>query len=491
MRPEGVIAAGALAQPGRLHEVVATLYGDAGGLPASYRASVMLAADLPLTAASAVDEDAPLRLLAWAASAEEVALLAAAPLRAADALLAQVTSGAGARHRTRRDDAARLDWIEPSEPSAPRERHVAVAQNHLVVGSSARAVEVCAAYLAHPPAPELQPGASALRLWLAREALARLARGAGGELSRVAGVAQLLSLLASDEAVQRLAQAREASLAADLDRDALTLRLELALAPTAEAECALGPASELGEVHAQASLALASFAREPARISGAARAASWLGEGALVPRDRIGPVGSALDRIARARGAGTRLAVELSEIGWLAYGSAELTDPELAEAALAELREALSSKAEAGARLQLVASEAVIENLGGALRLRLVPAGDGAKPVATILARVQGRRLWLATGPDPSYALRRALRDSTDDPPLSARAELAGLVGRVEASASGFFFADLAALRGQRSPAPLVASLQSCADPTVLRVAASHGAVRELAALALKGRAAP
>jgi hypothetical protein len=83
-----------------------------------------------------------------------------------------------------------------------------------------------------------------------------------------------------------------------------------------------------------------------------------------------------------------------------------------------------------------------------------------------------------------SFARRRAR------PSLAERGEVAALAARVDASATAFAYADLAALRGKPRGARLIASLRTCASPAVVRAAISHRAARELVDL-LRARARP
>ncbi|MBK6519719.1 MAG: hypothetical protein IPG04_37685 [Polyangiaceae bacterium] len=494
-RPHGVIGTAVAASPARLHGSLRSLLGDELGLASTYGATVTLLAGLPLTSAPTIDEAAPLRAVLWAPTSSEVELVAAVPLRAPELLLAQVSSGQAAPHRTRRDEEAGLDWVEPVAVDVPPSVAVAVARNHLVLGSSARAVAACGAYLAHPAPPELEPGSSALSVWLSRDAAVRAAGVVGERASAGRGPewGALLGLLSSNDEVTRLSDARELKIDANLDGEALTLSVAVDTASAPPSACVDGPLSELTSANVEAALVFATFSDDATRRASAERAAGWLAQAGLAGGERGAKVKDALAAIARARGQGTRLAVELSEVGWLAYGSSDVTEPAAARDALEALRVALDAGADAKAGMELVASKAVVENVGEALRLRLrrpESGGTDAKPVATILARVHEERLVLSTGADPSYALLRELRASAGAASLAERGEVAALAARVDASATAFAYADLAALRGKPRGARLIASLRTCASPAVVRAAISHRAARELVDL-LRARARP
>ena len=485
-RPAELIGTATLRSAQRVHDLLRETYGLSILPGARWEASAVVLAGLPITATETIDDRGSVRFALVEPAGEPIGVVAALPLRAPDKLIATVTAGEAAGHRVKRDDAG-IDWLTPVRPEAHPGRVLAVARNHLVVGSSERVVALAAAFLANPAALEIAAGEADLEVQLPGAGAARLAP-ALAPLRRVIGPdpTMLEDLIPIGDLAAALASAEQLTLALSIEGEALRLDASL-LRPAAEPEppasCPEGPLGELLEASADATVTIAMFAAADARKQSAIAAAGWIERAKLIDAGRQQAIASALVALAAARGAALRLSLEKSPRGWLAYGSSLVDDAAGADGALNGLNEALAAgEARAGMHLSMEAT--VIERIGDVRRVRIRERETDAgteRTLATVLLRRQGSRLALATGADPAYALRKALGPAGDaDEPafsLDGLPSVRALLFAVDERANAFFAIDPAALLavprqvadGARSV--WVGSLKTCGKSWSLRSA--------------------
>lgn len=488
-KPRAMRGALVLGDARRVHDLLKTRYGFRALLPgATWEASVVVLAGLSISCAETVDGSGVVRGALVKNGAGAMDLVLGVPLRAPDRLLALNAAGKDASFRVRRDDAARIDWLEPVVVDVPVRRAVGVSKNHLVLGGSAESVALVAAYLAEASALDFASPSSGLTAKLEADAIAALTKNLSSRVAAVSGPdwSALRALLSTEEDLVRASDASRAEITGELGDDALQVTVSLTVpGPAPAGGCVEGSREELLRSNADATVAAATFSTEVARTQSATRAASWLEQSGLAAGDRAVSAKAALESIAVARGSATRMAVERSEIGWIAYGSSELSNREAAGQALDALADVFEAPSEpsteASGGLALASSKTVFERIGEVTRLRVQKRADkGAEPetLTTIALRKEGDRLALATGPDVGYALEKAL-GGDDAAVLGDDASIRKLAELIDEKATMFAYVDVVGLeRGRGSEVgAAIASLRPCSDVWSLRLALQPAAV--------------
>lgn len=507
-RPAEVCGTGSLRDLQPTYELLRGAYGLSLLTSRSWEASAVVAAGLPVTVTDTVDSKGALRFALVARGGSEatppersaVELVFGVPLRAPDRLLTMVTSGEAARFRARRDDAADLDWLEPASasPAAANEPWaLGVSRNHLICGPSAGALQIAGAFLSGGDEADFRSSDQVLEAKLDERALLRVGSWLFERLTRALGkgvpdLSLLAQVGAQGERITRLASAKELSVGASFTEEAtvwsFAAKLPDAPAPSSD-DCAVGSAEELLATQSDATLAAATFSSEASRTKSARDAQSYFKVIGLIAQDDAARASEALVALASARGDRARWALEWSELGYLAFASLELKQAEAASKALEQLRSVLSEKDE-HVGLSLSMESTVLSAVGEAQRVRVLSrsaAKAEPKLLASVVLRQSGGRLAMGLGSDPSYALKKALPEKeASQPALSQDPAVAALAGQVAASANLFLYADALELSALgKSPAPhergpLVASLQLCENPVIVKAALSPLAFKAL-----------
>lgn len=491
-RPDGVRGVGVASDLQRVHELLKEVYGLALLTGKSWTSSAADLAGMPITASDTIDSGAAVRLALVAAEQGLFDVVVAVPLRDADRLIALVTAGASAPYRLRREEATSLAWLEPTAVDVPSRWSRAIARNHLIVASSIAALSAAGSFLAAPATDDFAPSPEPLRVRLDGDAMRFVLEKLRGGVAPLVAPFQLFQQLVETDATSRaLSTATGLDARASISAASIALHLEIAGAGGDAAPCEEGPVAALLAQSSDATVAVATFSSAVARKASATSAKTWLSGSGLSGGDRE-KIEAALGSLADARGAGTRLAVERSEMGWLAYGSVDLADPKAAKRGLDDLVEAFSDdkkdKSPPGPRLAM--GKKAYEVIGATYRLRVLVHDEKEKEprtVAGMLLKPDGERLALATGPDLAYALTKALgRDEGAAAAFSEHAGIASLVGSIDPRAGFFLLADAGALMSSVSgPAAsekgyVVASVRACASPWTIRAAVEPPAARAL-----------
>lgn len=465
----------------------------------SWDASIVVASGLPVTVTDTVDSKGIIRFaLIHVGTPAAVEVAIGVPLRGPDKLLTMVSSGESAHFRKRRDDAADIDWLEPASPADPQGNWArGVSRNHLVFGSSPRAVEVAAAFLSGGAEADFPASSSTFHAVLDERALtgvgasllARLKARLGKGIPDVSLLSQVGAL---DPRISRFGKTKELTIDASFMEQAcswtFTAKMPEAPPPNA-AECVHGPLEELLATQADATVAAATFSTEAARLEGARDAKKYFKAIGLVSEEDAARASESLVSLASARGNNARWALEWSEMGYLAFGSLEIKDADAAAKALEQLRGVLAEKDE-HVGLSLSMESTVLSAVGDAHRVRVLQrsaAKGEPKLLASVVLRQSSGRLAMGLGTDPAYALKKALPEKeASQPALSQDPSVATLIPLVDASANAHLYLDaleIAALA--RSPAPrergpLVASFRLCEDPWIVKSGLSPLAFKAL-----------
>lgn len=410
--PADLAAHVTIAEPRALMPALRDGLGDAiAKWPGSFASLVTTLAELPITSAEVVSDDAPIRA-SILASESGIDVVAAIHLRAADRLQSIATSGADARFRAVAGEAGltRLVPVQPREGAL----RLAVLGNHLLLATSDGALDRAGAFTERAPPPTLRPGELvAIEHGAAAPILARrLATRALASLP-----SQVLSPLGLDGS-GKLPERAETALSA-LEGGRTTLRLE---AGTVRVTVAMGD-SVLGR------LATASLATSPA--------ASWLalprdasaailfhgggvGSDAIAPSDdlaatlgisgaRRDAAGAAMTSLDHARSSAVAVAVGAAPGGPALWFRTPIVDGEGADQALRALVKAFGEKPRKD-RPSVTARATVVERVGGVIRLRVRPAGAEDRPPVDVILRHEGEVLLGVAGLDAIGAMQ-ALRD--------------------------------------------------------------------------------
>ncbi len=469
-RPEFVVAVLGAPDPEALHRHARDELGWRGLLVGrTWAASCAGLLGLPITAAEHVDLAQPLRVVLLE-SGPRLGFAIAVPLRNPGALLAVSTAGESAPFLRRTEGA--LDVLTRRRPGGGPA--VGVARNHLVVAGTdadlARAYPYVtqAAWDVEGSTPAALVAGS-VRVDVLAPRLAELARAHAAALP----VDAASTLAAIDLAARGAVRVDKApgGLSATLDLG----RWRDPARPPLEA----GPVERLLDLPAETDGGLLVFQPAAARAESARRGQAWLSQAFLGAGAE--PVGDALEKLARARGAGLVLGLERPSSGSVVYALAPLAEPRLAQEGLRDLERTLGgevvSRALAERGLAIAARATVLERVGDVTRVTVTRAGD-AGASAGALFRLDGERLVMGAGRDASEALRRALRAS-GEPALADGGPARALTSLVGPQVLGALFADVPAwVGGAEAPegrAALVAALRE-RDGTLELVVASHGA---------------
>ncbi len=500
-RPAEVRATAVLADVQRVHDLSKGPYGLALLNGRSWAASAVVLAGLSVATADLVDASAPVRAL-LVKTPDGWTWLVAIGLRGADKLIASVSSGESARFRASRDDAARVDFLDLAPSEAPRSVFLAVARNHLVVAGTRSAISIAGAWVADPAADAFAKPTADLEASLDADAVAWLFGSLrGGAKALGPDFSPLIDLALLDDSVAKLGRAERATLSATVGEGAIAIEVAVSIPDggggTGADTCAEGKREELMRTSRDATIAEASFTSPAGRRAGAEAARTWLASSGLA---RGGPeVEAAFASLAGARGAATRIAIERSEMGWLAYGAVELADKKGALGALDALDKALSGEGSSGdpppgakpLGMRLSIEKTVIEEIGESYRARIARGeGKDAKTIATVLAHARGEALLLGAGTDPAQALARAVgpREGPPPPTLADRPDVGAVAAHVDASAGLFVFVGGAALSqkprrsNEEKPGAMMLSVRSCASPWTIKAASDPAFVRALIA---------
>ncbi|NUP06393.1 MAG: hypothetical protein HOW73_10080 [Polyangiaceae bacterium] len=478
-RPSTVHATAVVRDVQRVHERLKSRFGFAILPGSTWEASAVVLAGLSLSAADTVDGAAPLHIAVTRSETNLLDVVVGIPLRAPDRLIASAIAGADARYGLRRDDAARVDLLEPRAAGAAAGIAIGVARNHLVVASSSEALRAAAAFVADPGQSAFGLPTSDIRMDVDETLVAeigkrfaeRMRAAKGPDWSAVAAIAS------TEPEIARLLGARGGTVTADVGETAIRVGVSLASREGKPLEgCVNGGREQVLRLHPDGLVGAVTFSSEASRKQSAARAVDWLSSAHLVETERAEAARQAMEALAAARGSATRLSIELSEMGWVAYGGTDLSNEKGAKQALEELVKAIGSDDRTEPGMQLVATETVVESVGEAVRLRLRQVADKAesKTIATILLRVEDDTLALATGPDAAYALKKALAAEG----VSAIAELSE---GVDAEAAIYLRLNAGGLTGGSGEAKerdaAIVSVRACEEPMTLKLALEPGAI--------------
>lgn len=441
--------------PGALFDLVRKAY-DLPIVGSSWAALATNALGLPITASEAFDTSAALRIAVLPRQTEPVAIaldaVLALPLRAPDRLIATATLGQSALFRIEKDEALRGERLVPT--GAPRDFVLALVRNHLLVGA-ASAVARAGGFLADPEQSMFAARSGQIAGWLHGDAPRRLI---ARELARIDK--QTATLLERElPTLSGLASGlgKIPELPFTISVDDKVVSLSLSAPKTTELAAILvaftgGEVTPLLAIDRDAELGVALNEALPDRVKSAEALAKLLGPMGLASDPPDG-VRDALVALAHARADGFQIAVERGPLGTLAYGSCELADEDGARRALKALTKAAvdSKTRDADIRVNIIDTRLTL--IGEAIHLTLdreEPAKDkqsepSSKRLASVLLRIEGGRLALATGSDTVAALRKALRRRAEEGPAS--------------------LADLAVVQAAAKPLPARAATYAYFDP--------------------------
>jgi hypothetical protein len=376
----------------------------------SWAASVVGLAGLPIRAAEYVDEAGAARL-AVVERTDGAGVIAAVPLRNADALLAVSTAGERAPFRVHRDAAGPFDLLVRTDgrSDAPA---LAVAGNYLLIADRAASITEAGRFLSQPGAPPELDAASCRQSGAHARGVVRwssLRRGLTASLERLPGIAALVDVPSSTASFEPPAETDvsvrlvDGAIVADVDLGPSSVLAPLELEP--------GPIGRLLEMPADAQAGAVLFQSAAGRKQAAQRGAASLGRlfGADARR-----LAGALDDLAAARGAEVLVGLERGVEGPMFYGSASIRDRDEAASALGRVTKSIaeeSFRSSLAARgIDVSASETVLERIGDVTRIRVRPKSGAAPGVGFDAAlRLESDRLVFASGEEAAGALRKVL----------------------------------------------------------------------------------
>jgi hypothetical protein len=440
---------------------------------------------LPITASEAFDSQGPLRAALVEPNGSSPSPIVALPMRAPDRLIAVATLGEGAPFRVQKDEAVRGERLVQNEGSARFE--LAVVRNALVVGPPGTLAHA-ADFMADPSQPLFASHGEEVRGFIAGTVLARLL-GTVVELFSRPQRQLLQASLPSAALTDAVAAVAEIPFQAAISASVASVRLTLPKTRELSAPLASLTSGELGSLFAadrDASIAFTLSQTEADRVKGAewlANALPWVGLASEPPS----AIRDALVALARARGDGFQVAIERGPAGALAYGSCDLSDEEAGRRALAALTKgAVTPTKDAIVSLRVVDTRLTL--IGEAVHLFV---DRDEKRLASLLMRIENRRLALATGKDSVVALKKAMRRRAEDGPASL-ADLGvvkALLPALPPRASLFAFFDPARWLADERPSgdpehdrsAMALAVQTSPEEAVVTLALEPAAARALA----------
>jgi len=451
VRPPAVVGTGVVAGAAGLHALLKETFGLGAFLVGrGLGASVTALTGIPLTAAEDVDDAAPIRLAA-ARVDDKDAWLVGIPLRAADHAIVAATGGASAPFRKETKDG--VDRLVPV--GSPSSFELAVASNHLVVASSARALEVAAAFVGDPASTSFSPAAGdgpRVQIEVPVDVALRTFASWGGHALGTSPLPERLH--------RTLGGLTTLQATAFFDTQGIRLEARGALAEDA-APFAKGPPTALLDLPADAEVAVSFHADAADRRADAASVATLL-RGAADDATATRAT-AALVALADARGSETSLAFESRTRGPMVYGALSITDHDAAAKALDELMDAFrdgppsatnAAPAAASAKTpsaspgpKISAKRTVIERIGDAYRLRVSIAGLAS---ASLVIRLEEARAVVAAALDADVALAKVVASKKEDRRLGDLPSVRAAVEALKDDASVTIFADPARLFGER-----------------------------------------